>query len=212
MWNWSEDQIKIVLIRHGETGANRERRYLGKTDEPLSEEGISALREAKRKNLYPDADYLFGSPMKRCIQTAEILYPEQEMFLIPEWEEMDFGDFEGKNYLELQGDERYQKWIDSNGTLPFPNGESRKAFIRRCRQGFEKMLGRLLKLCGNDPKKEMTVVLIIHGGTVMSLLSAFGGGEYFDYRTANGQGYRGVLGKRKGAFRITEIQKLTIVG
>ena len=56
---------------------------------------------------------------------------------------MDFGVFEGKNYLELQGDKRYQEWIDSNGTLPFPEGESREEFISRCDKGFRRMIEKL---------------------------------------------------------------------
>ena len=53
---------------------------------------------------------------------------------------MDFGAFEGHNYQELSGDPAYQRWIDSGGTLPFPEGESREEFIRRNVAGYEKML------------------------------------------------------------------------
>ena len=141
MWNRSENQVKLVMIRHGATPSNKEHRYLGRTDEGLSKEGEQALYKAR--NTYPHVDHLFSSPMRRCAQTARILYPEQEIFMIPEWAEMDFGDFEGKNYVELKGNEYYQKWIDSNGTLPFPNGESREDFTERCKQGFYKMLLQL---------------------------------------------------------------------
>ena len=41
MWNRSENQIEVYLIRHGATNANREHRYLGRTEEPLSEEGLT---------------------------------------------------------------------------------------------------------------------------------------------------------------------------
>lgn len=51
---------------------------------------------------------------------------------------MDFGAFEGHNYQELSGDPAYQRWIDSGGTLPFPEGESREEFIRRNVAGYEK--------------------------------------------------------------------------
>lgn len=51
---------------------------------------------------------------------------------------MDFGAFEGHNYQELAGDPAYQRWIDSGGTLPFPEGESREEFIRRNVAGYEK--------------------------------------------------------------------------
>lgn len=204
MWNRSEDQIKLVMIRHGATPSNKERRYIGRTDEGLSKEGEQALQEAR--NTYPYIDHLFSSPMRRCTQTARILYPKQEIFEIPEWVEIDFGDFEGKNHVELKENEYYQKWIDSNGTLPFPNGESREDFIERCKQGFYKMLLQLKSQ--NQMNSAMTVGVVIHGGTIMSLLSIFCGGEYFDHQVANGQGYICTLKKVQGYPQMAEVQKI----
>ena len=62
--------MKIILIRHGKTAGNIKGRYIGKTDEPLCEEGINEIRE----NTYPKADFVISSPMLRCRQTAEIIY------------------------------------------------------------------------------------------------------------------------------------------
>ena len=204
MWNWSENQIKLVMIRHGATPSNKEHRYLGRIDEGLSMEGEQALQEAR--NAYPYIDYLFSSPMRRCTQTARILYPKQEIFVIPEWMEMDFGDFEGKNYAELKDNEYYQKWIDSNGTLPFPNGESREDFTERCKQGFYKMLLQLKNQ--NQINSAMAAGLVIHGGTIMSLLSTFCGGEYFDYQVANGQGYICTLNETQEYPQMVDVQKI----
>ena len=96
---------------------------------------------------------------------------------IPEWREMDFGEFEGKNYIELQKNPNYQAWIDSNGTLPFPGGESREAFIKRCEQGFYRMLigikGRLQKMDEKQPASKITAGAVVHGGTIMAILSSF---------------------------------------
>ncbi len=143
MRNRSENQIELYLIRHGATKANREHRYLGRTEELLSKEGREALKAFQRKGFYPDPaslQALFVSPLERCRETAELLFGDCEQHVIPEFREMDFGLFEGKNYQDLQGDALYQAWIDSNGTLPFPEGESREDFIERCRRGFEEML------------------------------------------------------------------------
>ena len=189
MRNQTENQVRLVMIRHGATASNREKRYLGKTDEPLSEEGRQALLDSLKIHSCPVPDLLFASPMKRCFQTAQILYPELEPVRIAEWEEMDFGEFEGKNYRELNGDARYQAWIDSGGTLPFPGGESREAFQERCLRGLKRMLRKLREA----PRLPETVGLVVHGGTIMALLDALGedAGEkgYFDYQTENGQGY-----------------------
>ena len=100
MWNWSEIEITLVLIRHGSTKSNEEHRYLGKTDESLSENGRAQLLQAKRAGQYPEVDALYVSPMKRCLETANILYPRQKRQIIPVWNEMDVGAFEGKNYQE----------------------------------------------------------------------------------------------------------------
>lgn len=248
MRNWSENQIKrqigdfgntefrnadvsqkkqsvtreicMTFIRHGATASNREGRYLGKTDEPLSEEGIKALQQYKDVGNYPAADILYSSPMKRCLETVQILYPGQTRIpiQIPEWTEMDFGAFEGHNYKELSGDPRYQQWIDSGGTMPFPEGESREEFIQRSIVGFEHMLQQLKmqhekvtesRQCisgqGSNAEEQETsrrieqaksipnVTAVVHGGTIMALLSHSLGGDYFDYQVKCGQGYTGRL-------------------
>lgn len=187
MRNRSKDQITIVLIRHGETKSNKEHRYLGRTDEELSNEGIIKLKELKNMNYYPEIDLLYSSPMKRCIQTASILYPYMQPIIVSDFKEIDFGIFEGKNHIELQKDERYQAWIDSNGTLPFPEGESKESFIQRCNKGFLKILEDI-NAFDNDKMPE-TVGMIVHGGTIMSILSSFYGGDYYDYQIENGKGY-----------------------
>ena len=146
MRNRKENQIDLALIRHGMTASNSEKRYLGRTNEPLSEEGRRLLLLRKEQGCYPAASFLFSGPMTRCLQTGRLLYPEKTPLLIPEWTEMDFGEFEGKNYRELSGDARYQAWIDSGGLLPFPGGESREAFLLRCRKGLEQLGGMVFTL------------------------------------------------------------------
>lgn len=224
MWDWTEDKIKVKItwIRHGMTRANEEHRYLGKTDEPLSEKGIRFLQEKKKKSFFNAPEFLYASPMKRCVQTAEILF-ERNPILIPEWKEMDFGQFEGKNYEELKDDPCYQKWIDSNGTLPFPGGESREQFIRRSMEGFDWMMSDILKRSekntgiqnGTDPQylksncgTEIPVAAVVHGGTIMAVLSSFTGGEYFDFQVKNGEGYETVLEWIQGSWKITSLTKI----
>lgn len=62
MWDWTEDKIKVKItwIRHGMTRANEEHRYLGKTDEPLSEKGIRFLQEKKKKSFFNAPEFLYG--------------------------------------------------------------------------------------------------------------------------------------------------------
>lgn len=204
MWNRTEVKIELVLIRHGATKSNQEHRYLGRTEEELSAEGRTELENFREKGMYPKVDGIFVSPMKRCRETAKLLYPAVEQRFIEEWKEMDFGEFEGKNYLELQDNPKYQAWIDSNGTLPFPQGESREQFVERCKLGLHRMLLQLQE----EEKKWSTVGIVAHGGTIMAILSAFCGGEYFDYQVKNGRGYVAMVEKSEEHIQINMSKKL----
>ncbi len=186
MRNGTKNQIELVLIRHGETPSNELGRYIGRTEEGLSEKGRNRLLFYKEAGIYPMEGILVSSPMKRCRETAEVLYGSRRSILIDEWREIDFGRFEGKSYRELSGDKDYQAWLDSNGELPFPEGESREAFMLRCRKGLQ----QLSRLAAWDNSKPARVIAIVHGGTIMALLSSLCSGGYYDYQCRNGEGYR----------------------
>ena len=147
------------------------------------------MNSYKMQKLYPDVEYLFTSPMRRCMDTSKIIYPMLRPIIIPEWEEIHFGRFEYRNYEELKDDAEYQKWLRSGGTLDFPEGESRNDFALRCRRGFIRMCNELSQAAGQNTKKPALVGMIVHGGTIMSLLSLYDGNDYFDYQVSNGRGY-----------------------
>lgn len=90
--------MNICLIRHGITQGNTMGRYIGITDEPLCPQGIELLKERN----YPPARRIYISPLKRCMMTAQILYPGQEYVIKADMAECDFGMFENKNYQELK--------------------------------------------------------------------------------------------------------------
>lgn len=170
-------KIILYLIRHGKTEENTKGLYIGRnTDVPLAE----------NEHLYwPEniclPEQIFVSPMLRCRQTARMLTGHANFTIVDEFAEMDFGKFEGKGYEELKNNPYYQKWIDSNGTIPFPEGESRDEFVRRCMTGFEKMC-RLVR--------KPDAMLVAHGGTLMAIMSSLTGEPYFDFQTETGTGYK----------------------
>ncbi len=173
------DNIKLTFIRHGKTAGNEQKRYIGITDEPLSDTGINEIKQYISDGIYPKADIVFVSPMKRCINTASLIYPDSKIHIIEEFREIDFGTFEGKNYKELSDNPDYQRWIDSNGTMAFPKGESREEFVKRCVKGFNKMMEII--------NTEREVAAVVHGGTIMAVLSELTGREYYSYQIDNGR-------------------------
>ena len=171
--------MRITFIRHGFTAGNREKRYIGRTDEPLCAEGISELLE----RTYPTSEVVVSSLMRRCLETAKIIYPNVKIMIVNELRECDFGDFEGKNYTELSSDSRYQAWIDSGGEMAFPNGESPREFRQRCCDGFLQAVDLL-----GSPE---SAAFVVHGGTIMAILDRFSAPHrnYFDWQCDNGGGY-----------------------
>ena len=168
-----------ILIRHGLTEGNLQKRYVGsRTDEPLCPEGIRQLKQHQ----YPTVQRVYTSPMRRCLETAAVIYPNVSARIIPDFRECDFGNFEYKNYTELNGREDYQAWIDSGGELPFPGGESRKEFSARSLSAF-----RSLPACSENED----CALIVHGGTIMAIMEAMAipHGNYYDFQVRNGSGY-----------------------
>ena len=179
--------MRIKFIRHGKTAGNLEKRYIGSTDEPLCSEGINELEKIK----ITCTGMLFSSPMIRCIQTAEILFPECSPIVINELRECDFGRFEGKNYIELSGDADYQSLIDSGGEKAFPGGETPDGFKKRCVEGFRKAV----EICGCSGD----AVFIVHGGTIMAVMEHYAVPKrsFYDRHTENGHGYDTVFDGKK---------------
>lgn len=180
-----KDKMKLILIRHGATLSNECGKYLSRTDEGLSQKGITDIQEKQKNGKYPPAKLVASSPMKRCRQTAELIYKCKPSILTEEWKEINFGRFEGKDYKQLTADPYYQRWIDSNGKLPFPEGESREEFIKRCVIGFQ---GFCNDLCAVNPVPE-AAALIVHGGTIMAILSTYSKEDYYSFQCGNGEGY-----------------------
>ena len=192
--------MEIYLIRHGCTRGNLEHRYVGSTDESLTEEAVRVI--AKSRDSYPHPDIVFSSPLNRCVETAGLLYPDLGITVLQELRKCSFGEFEYKNYLELKDDLRYQQWIDSGGTLPFPGGESREAFIDRCAWAFEEGIRAGVQ------KKCEKMAFVVHGGTVMAVLDRYSlpHRDYFDWQVKNGCGFAGRLVMEEGQIRITELR------
>jgi len=189
--------MKVLLIRHGMTEGNRKRQYIGSTDEPLCSEGIDQLRQLKKQARDAGRDYeaqlLFVSPMLRCRQTAGILFDESSgdmrTISVPDLREMDFGIFEGRAFQDdLEHDREYLKWLDTDCEGPVPGGERRQEFAARCLAGFR----QAMQEAGRQQIE--TVAFVVHGGTMMSILSACSEEQdsFYSYMADNGHGYAGV--------------------
>ena len=222
--------MEIYFIRHGKTAGNIQKRYVGSTDEPLCEEGICELNarrevilraflvhdgcckqsdmEVERKvEMLPEKVYV--SPMLRCRQTAELLFPDAEQEVITNLREMDFGEFEYKNYGELVVDQRYQAFIDSGGQMDFPDAEPQKQFRERVQRALAECLKKRRAFMTNlkSDESEGPLVFVVHGGTIMAIMEKYARPhkDYFDWQVSAAHGYRCVLKFEGDSFYLEEV-------
>lgn len=191
--------MQLVLIRHGQTAGNALRRYIGATDQPLTEAGAA---QAQAFGGISAVKQVFVTPLVRTQQTANLLFPDAEQIVLSELREMDFGDFEDRSADEMTEDTDYRAWVDAGCIAPCPNGESMEGFARRVWAGFEQVIRAL-------PPQTEQAVFVVHGGTIMALVSHYARPEiaYYDAFSRNCGGYAGVLAEENGSFVLTQVRR-----
>jgi 2,3-bisphosphoglycerate-dependent phosphoglycerate mutase len=120
--------LRLVLIRHGQSTWNKENRFTGWTDVPLSEQGVKEAREAgkvlKEKGFQFKVAYT--SYLNRAIKTLWLILEEMDLMWIPVYNtwrlnEKHYGNLQGLNKLEMAekfGDEQVLLWRRSYDTAP----------------------------------------------------------------------------------------------
>ncbi len=156
---------KVHLIRHGRESAKGVVRYIGVTDVPLTAKGREELEQMVAEEPFPPVQAVYSSPLRRCTQTLEILYPHLTPVIEDNLRECDFGAFEDKTPEELKDDPAYAQWL-SGGTPP--GGESGEQFFKRSVVAFAKIVEEAMK------KGETEIGVCCHGGSIMAILAQCG--------------------------------------
>ena len=159
---------KLHFIRHGMTEGNRVGRYVGRMDLPICAQGREELEDLKRRYQYPDVQEVYTSPLLRCLQTADILYPDKPRTIVEDLVELSLGNFEGKYIEELKNTPEYLDWI-ANSLHSTPPGA-----LETGEQFGARIASALNAIFMNMTQNRITEAAIIaHGGVFMGLLSAF---------------------------------------
>lgn len=179
--------MELLLLRHAQTAGNLERRYVGRTDEPLCPAGRAL---AAASGIDPDLGLVYVSPLLRAAETAAIKFPLARQIVLPDLREMDFGVFEYRTADEMAEDTAYTSWVERGCTTPCPGGEGLADFQARTCRGFTKGVEDALN------RGLHKLVIVAHGGTVMAIMSRFAHPPrpYFDWAVGNCGGYRATLG------------------
>lgn len=161
--------LQLILIRHAETVANVQRRWMGWNDTPLTERG-EAQAEAVARRLsaeVTDAVALYTSPLPRARRTAEVIGRALGLEPVPldGLREINFGDMDGVTLEEMKTHypDLYERWQDRrNMEFAWPGGERRSDFFRRVIATCNDILSR---------HRQGTVLIVAHGGTLRAMLA-----------------------------------------
>lgn len=176
---------KIYLYRHGITDGNLEGKYIGITDVDLCQQGIDQLHQLAQQYEYPNVGKVYSSPLKRCTQTAQILYPEMSIQTVSKLQEYNFGIYENKTIDQLKQTPGFAQWLSHQMTIAPEGGENMQSFQQRIREGFDWVVKDMMK------QKISSAAVFTHGGVIMSLLGMCGlpKANPTHWMVKNGHGY-----------------------
>ncbi|NCG20404.1 MAG: hypothetical protein GWP91_15455 [Rhodobacterales bacterium] len=174
-WAAARDRgaFSLILVRHGQTQWNLERRFLGVTDIALDDVGHAQAKSLSQR-LKVEVAAVYSSPLKRAYQTALALHPSP--VLMPGLQELHQGDLEGMKVVEAM--ERYpdffQGWAVDPGSVTPPGGEN----LGDCQQ---RGLGSLDEIRAGHCDGEVAM-LVSHQMVIATALCAIAGSPLSSWR------------------------------
>jgi broad specificity phosphatase PhoE len=155
--------MRLILIRHGETLWNKEKRVQGISDVELNTVGIEQARLLALALKDQPIGAIHASPLKRALQTAEIIneFHRKEIHTHQDLIEMDQGDFEGISFKKLIDSEKdfLKKWITDPASVQMPNGESLSQLQERAWRAIERIID-----------KEENALVVAHNFTIAAII------------------------------------------
>ena len=183
--------LELVVVRHGLTQWNLERRYQGQRDIPLqlpdAAAGLERLRQALEAYRF---DTVHCSDLVRCRQTLAHLVEGRGEANMARFDsrlrELNFGVYEGCTYAELAELPTYRAWIDSAGEQAPPGGESTAELRQRLSAWFADLLIELQEKTTQQNRHRALV--ITHGGVIRELRRRFEGIGFWEGSVSQAEG------------------------
>ncbi|MGQ9456928.1 MAG: histidine phosphatase family protein [Anaerolineae bacterium] len=176
----------LLLVRHGESEANRQGIWQGDTDGTLSPLGhLQAMLVAERLAEWePPVQRLYTSPLRRAMQTAQAIAQRLglDLAIHPDLREIGVGQVSGLTMEEFaqRFPDVYTRWLDKEDLdFTWPGGERRRAFFQRVGRAVGEILAR---------HAGEAVALVTHGGTIRAAVASLlgpRGAPWWSYEAEN---------------------------
>ena len=169
-------------------------------DLPVVDIGFKEIEENKAAGIYPEINIdetdFYTTGLIRTTQTLEAVYGHVYHVPIENMKEINFGDWEGKDYDALNCQDEWHEWMnDSTGTFSFPGGgESALSFSHRIEKGLDELLEyhHQKEIQQFEQGKDAVSVIFCHGGTIAATMSLWFPGEreyFFKWTPSTSRGY-----------------------
>ncbi len=155
----------LYLIRHGVTEWNKKKKYCGRINVPLSNQGKRQAAKLAKRLTSVEFDIIYSSNKKRAVQTAGIVFKNKGITQVKELQEVNFGVMEGLTYRQIlkKYPENYKKWIKNPYRCCMPQAESLNVFRKRVK----KAIAQIIKI-----NRGKTIAVVCHGGTISVFITA----------------------------------------
>lgn len=173
--------MELYVLRHGTTDWNKRHLLQGDSDIPLDEEGIRLAEEVGEALKDTRFDLCYSSPLKRAYQTAELVLGGRGLSIIkePRIQEMNFGDYEGKNVSQTTStlDPAFLKAMAGDGDMIHhypvpPHGETVEHILKRTHEFYEELIS-------NPENEEKRILISTHGAAGRALMHSVWGGSFW---------------------------------
>ncbi|MBN8413626.1 histidine phosphatase family protein [Halomonas litopenaei] len=197
----SDSRLELVVVRHGLTQWNLDKRYQGQRDIPLLMPDALGDMDRLRDELADEVfDAVVASDLTRCCQTLAHI-AEGRGWPAPRLDrrlrENDFGEFEGRQWEELKDDPVYRDWIESAGELAPPGGESAQDLRERLALALDAIFDAAVEA------GHRRVLVVTHGGVIRELRREFEGVPFWQGVVGQAAGRRWTLTRQAGEITCT---------
>ena len=158
--------MKLILVRHGETRWNSERRVQGcRTDSELSKRGKDQAKRTALALKGQNITAIYSSPLKRAADVAHMVAKTHGLVVnpVPELKEIDAGELEGLSEKELMEKHRefWKEWTKSNPSFHTPGGESLDELQKRAWQAIQRIM---------EKHPDEVVAVVSHLFTILTII------------------------------------------
>jgi probable phosphoglycerate mutase len=150
----------ILMIRHGPTKENVDGIFMGRVDAICPPESLSAAASLGRAMSLPDNNYIYTSPLQRCLSTVKAIFPGRVAQIDDRLTERDLGNWGGhsKKWLKATCPEAFLSSGRLNPHFTPDGGESLPVFCQR--------VASFLRMAVTIGDENTTIVVVSHNGVI----------------------------------------------